>query len=420
MQFFIHNFRRYAQLDRSIRNAIAAQFFIQSVNTAFFLLLNYFMTKQGYADYRIADVLSYRFLSVFCLAFPLGLLIKGRRLRPFFLLSTCCLPIFSFLIIWSVGRHADQLLNIAAMLWGAAYMCMQITILPYILLNAKPSHHSEAIALSFVSFSVTICLVGLNHALFSWLFPSLVDERFTLQGVAGLSFLGIYFALKVRPDEKLTAKVPLRKIAADYDWNIILKAVIPTIIIAIGAGFTIPVINLFFYHIHGIPAEIFSLMGSITFFLVALVMVFMPVIRRHFGYTVAITGFQSIALMLLLGLATTEWYQSWQFAAPLAIFFYVFRQPLMNAAGPMTSELIMYYVGPRNQEIIAALNASIWSGSWFVSTSMFSWLRRMNYHYVSIFLITVIFYAIGIIWYAWLIRSFRLRTGRTGKTQARH
>ncbi|PHN08518.1 MFS transporter [Flavilitoribacter nigricans] len=415
MQFFIHNFRRYAQLDRSVRNAIAAQFFVQSINTSFFLLLNYYMTDEGYADYRIADVLSYRFLSVFCLAFPLGLLIKGRRLRPFFLISTALLPIFSFLIIWSVGQHYDQLLDFAAMIWGAAYMCMQITILPYILLNAKPSHHSEAIALSFVSFSVTICLVGISHALLTWILPGLISEESTLKGVAGLAFLGVYFAYRVSPQEKLTEKVPLRKIAADYDWGLIFRAVIPTIIIAIGAGFTIPVINLFFYHIHGIPAEVFSIMGSATFLLVAMVMIFMPVIRRNFGYTVAITGFQSVAVLLLLGLATTEWYREWEFAAVAAALFYIFRQPLMNAAGPMTSELVMYYVGPRNQEIIAALNASIWSGSWFVSTSLFSMLRRMEFRYVSIFLITVIFYVIGIVWYARLIRSYRIRTGKTGK-----
>lgn len=415
MQFFLHNFRRYAQLDRNVRNAIAAQFFVQSVNTAFFLLLNYYMTKEGYVDYRIADVLSYRFLAVFCLAFPVGLLIKGRRLRPFFLISTFFLPIFSFLIIWSVNHHYDRLLDMAAMLWGTAYMCMQITILPYILLNAKPSHHSEAISLSFVSFSATICLVGIGHALMSWLFPQLIDEHFTLSAVAALAFIGVFFAYRVSPQEQLTAKVPLNKIAANYDWGLIFRAVIPTIIIAVGAGFTIPVINLFFFHIHGIEAEVFAIMGSATFFLVAMVMVFMPVIRRNFGYGVAITGFQSIAVILLLGLASTEWYRSWEYAALFAALFYIFRQPMMNAAGPMTSELVMYYVGPRNQEIIAALNASIWSGSWFISTSMFSILRRMEFRYVSIFLITVVLYVVGIIWYAWLIRSYRLRTGKTGK-----
>lgn len=417
MQFIRQSLGRYRQIDRSVRNAIAAQFFVQSINTSFFLLLNYYMTAEGYADYRVADVLSYRFLSVFCLAFPLGLFIKGRRLRPFFIIATLALPILSFAILWTIGRHLDGWLNLAAMLWGVAYMLMQITILPFILLNARPRFHSEAIALSFLSFSVTICLVGLVYSLCHWLLPAVFDERLMLELVAGLAFVGVYFALKVNPQEKMTDRIPIRKIASDYDWWLITKAVIPTVIIAIGAGFTIPVINLFFYHIHGIQADVFSLMGSLTFLLVAFVMFLIPFIKRNFGYVVAITGFQSLAVLILLLLATTEWYQHWEYAAGMAALFYVIRQPLMNAAGPMTSELVMYYVGPRNQEIIAALNASIWSGSWFVSTSLFSWLRRMEFRYVSIFLITVVLYAIGIIWYAWLIRSYRLRTGKTGKVE---
>ena len=57
----------------------------------------------------------------------------------------------------------------------------------------------------------------------------------------------------------------------------------------------------------------------------------------------------------------------------------------MNAASPMTSELTMYYVGRRNQEIMSALTASVWSGSWFVSMKIFSWLRQMDYRYGEYF-----------------------------------
>jgi len=78
----------------------------------------------------------------------------------------------------------------------------------------------------------------------------------------------------------------------------------------------------------------------------------------------------------------------------------------MNCASPMASEVVVYYVGKRNQEIIAALNASIWNGSWLFSTTIFALLRRMEFRYVSIFLITVVLYVISIIWYWWLIREY--------------
>lgn len=398
--------KRYKKVALPVRNAIGVQFCIQAINSAMFLLLNYYMVKESFEDYEIADVLSYRFLAVFWLAFPIGLFIKGRRLVPFFFIAACTVPILSHLLILAIDYHWMPWLNYFAMLWGVAYVCVQVTILPFIVLNAKPENHSEAISLSFLSFSATICTVGVINYLLHYFSPAFFNEKLMLQIVATFSLLSIYFASKITIKEKISSKVPFVKIFHGYDWSLILKAVTPTFIIAVGAGFTIPVINLFFLNVHGMTSEQFSIMGAATFFLVASVMIFMPTIRRSFGYRIAITFFQSMAVLALFLLATTEYYKDWTYAIYIAAFFYIIRQPLMNAAGPMTSELTMYFVGKRNQEIIAALNASIWSGSWFVSMRIFGWLRQMEYRYVSIFLITVTLYIIGVLWYVWLIRAY--------------
>ncbi len=409
----------YRRVEPHIRYAIAAQFCVQLVNTAYFLLLNYYMDAEGYQDYAIADILSYRFLAVFWLAFPLGLFIKGRRLKPFFLISTIALPVASHVMLIAIAQHWTLTLNVATMVWGLAYMCMQITILPYILLNARPETHSEAFSLSFLSFSGTICFTGVINYLLQQVDPVLFDEKTMLQIVATLAFLGIFFVSRIPNREQLSQKVPLRKITHDYDWGTILRAIIPTLIIAIGAGFTIPVISLFFLNVHGVQSGTFSVMGSITYGMVVCVMLFMPYIKRSFGYRIAITLFQSLAVLALFLLATTEYYKDWMYAVPLATFFYILRQPLMNAAGPMTSELIMYYVGKRNQEIISALNASIWSGSWFISMKLFGLMRQLEYRYVTIFLITVAMYAIGVIWYATIIRTYERRQAAERARKAR-
>ena len=67
---------------------IAAEFLVQMVNAAFMMVLNIYLAKKGYSDPEIADFISWRFLSVMALAFPLGLFIKGRKIIPFFL---CCI-----------------------------------------------------------------------------------------------------------------------------------------------------------------------------------------------------------------------------------------------------------------------------------------------------------------------------------------
>jgi len=37
---------------------------------------------------------------------------------------------------------------------------------------------------------------------------------------------------------------------------------------------------------------------------------------------------------------------------------------------------------------------------------LFGWLRQMDFRYVSIFLITVAMYVVGVAWYAHLIRQY--------------
>jgi len=402
-------FNGYRGVPKHVVYLIIAQFFVQGINTSFFLLLNYYMHEEGFADFEVAEVLSFRFLAVFALAFPIGLFIKGRRLKPFFYAATIATPVMSHLMLFAIEHHYSLLLNASTMLWGIAYTCMQITVLPFILLNARPERHSEAISMSFLSFSGTICLVGLLNYGLNLIDPAFFTEKRVLQLIATISLAGVYFISRIKVPEQLSEKVPLRRVIRGYDWGTIFKALTPTLIIAIGAGFTIPVINLFFLNVHGLPSDSFSLVGSVTFMLVAAVVIFMPYIKRSFGYRVAITFFQSASVLALLVLATTEYYASLPFALGIAVAAYVIRQPLMSAAAPMTSELTMYYVGKRNQEIMSALNASIWSGSWFISMKLFGWLREMEFRYVSIFLITVGMYIVGVAWYAYLIRQYERR-----------
>ena len=146
-------------------------------------------------------------------------------------------------------------------------------------------------------------------------------------------------------------------------------------------------------------------MNTFAFVLVVSSSLFIPEIKRRFGYQVAITLVQSLAVVFLFTMATTEWYNYTSVGLVVAIITFTLRQPLMNMAAPMTSELTMNYVGERNREMISAMNASIWSGCWFVSAKIFSVLREAGVTYSNIIFITVALYIIGVLWYYSLIKS---------------
>lgn len=395
----------YRKVETPIFYLVIAEFFLQIVNTSFFILFNFYMTKLGYEDFEIASFFSFRFLAIMMLGIPLGFFIKGKKLVQFFYIAGIGLPIFSLLVILSAEQGWEGWLRIFMMILGFSFVMIQATALPFIMLNVKKEQHSEALALFFQTWGASIFVVGVLNYLLNTYDPVLFSERNVMIGCSLLGFVSIYFIRKIKIEETIGKKV---KLVPD-DYKKIMKAVFPTLLIAIGAGFTIPVINLFFLHVHGIESKHFSLLGAITYILVPIGVTFIPYIRKNFGYKTAITMFQSFSIVALFLMATTELYNTWSMAVYIAIFFYIIRQPLMNVAGPMTSELTMYYVGERNQEFISAINSSIWSGSWLFSLAMFSWLRQMDIRYVWIFMITVVLYMIGVFWYYLLIKEFEAR-----------
>lgn len=367
------------------------------------------MAGEGFKDYHIADIVSYRFFAVMAFAFPLGLFIKGRRLKPFFYLAALLTPALALAIIYAIEHQLTQWVYITMALWGVSYTCIHVTSLPFILLNAKKETHSEAIALFFLVWSISISITGFISFSLNRFDAEIFDEKMLLKIFAFVGFISLIFVYRIKIEEKRSAKLRWTNIMHEYDWILLLKAIIPTFIIAIGAGFTIPFINLFFLNVHHMEAGTFSILGSFTFLLVAIGTLLIPGIRRKYGYKVAITLIQSLSVFFLIMLATTEFYNHLGLAIYIAVFAYVVRQPLMTVAGPMTSELTMYYVGLKNQELVSALNVSIWSGSWFISSQLFRLLRSSGFSYGMIFLITAALYMVGVLLYYILILDYQKR-----------
>jgi len=415
LKFILNSLQNYKLVERPILNLILANFFIQLINASLFVLMNYFFTKNGFKDFEIASMVEKRFLAVMLLAFPLGLYIKGRKLKPFFYLAAIGLPTSSLFLIYAVESQNVILIQTALFLFGCFFIFMQATELPFIILNAKKETHSIAIAMHFQTWVAATIIVGLFYFLTNK-FGLPIDEKTAIIIFSFMGYFSLYFLNKIKIEEVVSEKFPLKKLLVSYDWNLIFNAVLPTLFIAIGAGFTIPFINLFFESVHGIDSKDFSLTASLTFILVFIGMGVMPYIKEKYGYKISILLVQSLSIVCLLAMASTELYAQLPFAAGIAIFFYVLRQPLMNIAGPMTSELTLYYVGKKNQELISALNASIWSGSWFFSSRIFAVLREKEYAYYNIFIITAVLYFIGVLWYNFLINQYNKKVKLESKT----
>lgn len=399
-----HPLKRYANLDRNTWYLLLSEASLQLINGALMLVLFIYMNKLGYSDTENARIFGYRFLGVLLLSLPFGIWIKNKPVLPYFKISSVGLPVVTVIALYAITYKIYWLIYLSFVSWGILFSFTQICKLPYILRNTKDLLHTEAITLAFATWSFGAVFSGGIIYLLNKINPDYFDEFHSIMTIIGLSLLSIFFIFRVDINEKVpttSGKFTL----IGYDWKRIFQALFPTFLIATGAGMSIPYIPLFFRHTFNMDSPTFSKYGFIAYAVVFAVILTSPYLKGRFGYKKAIPFTQIISVSVLVALGSTELYNNLAFALPLALTFFILRQPLMNIAQPMTTEVVMQYVGTSNQEITSALIALIWNGSFVIGSILFGTLRAIPLPFFYIFLVTAVIYFIAIIWYIWLLKK---------------
>jgi hypothetical protein len=407
-------FRRYANIPISTRYIIGAKFLVTLVSATFMLILNIYLRKIGLNDVQIGGIVAFQYAGGLVLSLPEGLYLRGRRLKPFLLAGALLVPVFAWVVLlcFRNGWHETG----AWVMLGLSMALLQLDsfTLPFIVRSRHPESEPEAISLAYAAHSAATLLGGFLILLLGWTGWAGDGqgelEYWALNLVVVLSLPAAFLVALAREEHPETGtKVTManwRGILLGYDWNRLFRALIPSFLLAIGAGLTIPFINLFFNSVFHLDSDTLAVLGMATSALVFLTALLVPAIRRRHGYFIAITLVQAVAVLMLLGLALTELFSDIPGMVALAVFFFMMRTPLMNMAGPMSNELVMNYVGRRNQDLAGALHASIWSGSWFVSAALFRSFRSEGFPYYQIFLLTVGLYMLAVFLYFLLIRAY--------------
>ena len=403
--------QQYGTLPKSIILFAAGQFLLNLIQTAQFLLLNLFLKSHHLDDPAIAALTSQRFVATFFLAIPAGLWLRGKRLRWPMVIGSVLFPLMALASLETVQRGYMSAASWCFLLMGLAGLVLNVASLPMVLRMVSPDKSSEALSLLFATWAAaSICggvlssaLQGIGHM--DWFgLPIVLDEYATLLilTVAGFGAPFLFLRLPDPPPEGAAPKHWLHMHKEDVP--VLLRSLIPTIVIATGAGLSIQFLNLFFSSVHAVSSSQYSAYGTISNVLVLLTGLMVPEIRRRYGWRGAIIGVQGVAVVLLIFMGLTELWRDLWWSLPVAVTCFIVRQPLMSMAGPAISELTMNYVGERNRELMSACSGAIWSGAWWLAARVFQVLRSMDVPYWAVFLATAFLYLIGTSYYLKIIR----------------
>lgn len=404
---------QYKKLERPIYYLIIAEFLLQCINATFLVLVNYYLIKLGYKDYEIAKFVSYRYISVLILGVPFGLLYKRIHLLPMIKIGALLFVVNAIAIILIAPLHSNLAMTILMFFFGVFLLMSHVVSLPFLLKITSKDNLSISLSLFFQTWGASVMTVGIVSFIYNKILTSYSSEKTIILTIFILASAAVILLFKIPKNievkaqemEEMTDSKPNER-----DTRNIFYLLLPTLIIAVGAGFSIPFFNLFFFYTYQMNSDSYSIVLGLSHLIVIVFMMFTPWIQSKLGYQKGIVGIQSLGILCLIVMVWANKFFPLSIAYILSVTFFILRQPLMNSAQPIITNYKMNVIGRKNQALIGSIEATIWSGSFWFSSIIFAELRKIDLSYATIFNITIILYIIGALSWYFIIRKLGVKT----------
>lgn len=175
--------------------------------------------------------------------------------------------------------------------------------------------------------------------------------------------------------------------------GLITRLILPMLITSLGAGLTMPFMNVFFRQVYHQPDPVIGAMFAWGSLAMGAGLLLAPALADRFGkiQLVVITQALSIPFLVLLGFAPT-------FAASATAYY--IRLALMNMSGPVYQTFVMEHVEPPARATIASLTNMASNFGWALSPTISGWLQ-VQYGFPPAFIGTIALYIVSTSLYWW-------------------
>lgn len=290
--------------------------------------------------------------------------------------------------------------GIGASLFGAATA-------PFLMEHSSPSERTH-----LFSFNAGISTMasflgnfggGALPALFAWLLRVSPESSrayaWSLGVTTLLSLLALLPILKLHPDRPVSREALRSPFAALQEHRgSMIRLLLPSLVLSMGAGLLIPFLNLFFRNRYGLADGTIGMLFGVGSLGMGVAILLAPVLAERWGkaMTVVITQGVSIPFLIILGFI---------YNLPLAILSFLVRMALMNLSGPVYQTMVMEEADASARTTAASLYNMIWSMGRAISPSISGPLQQA-YGFDPVFGLTIGSYAVSVyLVYYWFVRA---------------
>lgn len=365
---------------------------LNSIGTGMFLVLyNLYLKELSYNEAFVGQTISLKSLAAVLILLPAG--VFGDKLgRKKAMLTGALFVAFSFGVLSFMENQTMILIFIFVNgLFNAFFMVAQS---PFIKENTNPKERMHLFsinsALMVGSWMIGNLLGGsIPDLLNNWL-PTLVSMKITLL-LSGLTILlasvPLFKIKEVRTQNKRGFGDIVKILKEKDELKVILKFIFPSAMVGFGAGLFVPYTNLYLSNSFGLSSSSVGFIMAMSQIMTALATLLSPLLVDIVGRVKGIFTFQlsSMPFLFIMAMTTNVYFAS------VAVLF---RAALMNAANPITANLMMETVGDEVKGIANSLSQMAFQLGWAVMGPI-SGIIIAGYGYKYIFFLSMVFYLLS-------------------------
>jgi len=353
------------RFQRNARLYLAGSLLMGLGHGAVWVHMNLYYRSLGLGEAEIGRILSAGSLGTVLVALPAAVWVDRFPAQRVFVASAIG---FALALAAQLLTSHPLLLAIEVMVARALFTVHWVAAAPFFMRNASARERldlfSFAHAMETLATVVSAALVGV-----------LIDG---FARATGSELTGIRYALFIPAAAALLATWPFARIQspaaggparrmADYltarNWPLIGRLTLPAFLVGLGAGLTIPFLNLYFRDRFGETPRAIGTYFAVAQLITMLGFLAGPVLARRIGVvrTVVVTELGSIPFFFLLAVSQDL---TW------ALIAFWMRAALMNMNHPVSTAFSMSMVRPEEQATTNSVRELCWNIAWMMSTQL--------------------------------------------------